>query len=219
MLAHPYPESVMYTLYYSPGAASLLPHLLLLEMGVTYELRRVDTASGEQRSPEYLRLNPNGVVPTLIVDGQPCAETAALLLLLCERHPEAGLAPAIDAPERAAFLQGVLYLANTLQPAFRLWFYPGDVGTVDAAALKEGLRVRIETCFDRLADQLADGRPYLLGERLSALDLYATMLMRWSRNMPRPATEWPALKALADRVRARPSWRRLYEIEGLTEWV
>lgn len=219
MLARPHPESVMYTLYYSPGAASLLPHLLLLEMGVTYELRRVDTASGEQRSPEYLRLNPNGVVPTLIVDGQPWAETAALLLLLCERHPEAGLAPAIDAPERAAFLQGVLYLANTLQPAFRLWFYPGDVGTVDAAALKEGLRVRIETCFDRLADQLADGRPYLLGERVSALDLYATMLMRWSRNMPRPATEWPALKALADRVRARPSWRRLYEIEGLTEWV
>jgi glutathione S-transferase len=219
MLTRPSQEIPMYTLYYSPGAASLLPHLLMLEMGVMHELKRVDTASGEQRSPEYLRLNPNGVVPTLIVDGRPCAETAALVLLLCERHPEAGLAPAIDAPERAAFLQGVLYLANTLQPAFRLWFYPGDVGAVDEDALKAGLRARIEKCFDQLAAQLADGRPYLLGDRVSALDLYATMLMRWSRNMPRPATEWPTLKALADRVRSRPSWRRLYEVEGLTEWV
>jgi glutathione S-transferase len=209
----------MYTLYYSPGAASMLPHLLLLETGAAHELKRVDTASGEQRSPEYLKLNPNGVVPTLIVDGRPCAETAALLLLLCERHPEAALAPAIDAPERAAFLQGVLYLANTLQPLFRLWFYPSDVGAADEAAFKAGLRPRIEKCFDQLAAQLADGRPYLLGERFSALDLYATMLMRWSRNMPKPATEWPVLKALADRVRARPSWQRLYEIEGLTEWV
>lgn len=209
----------MYSLYFSPGAASMLPHLLLLEIGAAHELRRVDTAKGEQRSDDYLRLNPNGHVPTLIVDGKPCAETAALLLLLCERHPEAGLAPAVDAPERAAFLQGVLYLANTLQPAFRLWFYPGDAGAVDEAALKQGLRDRIEKCFDQLAAQLADGRPYLLGEGFSALDLYATMLMRWSRNMPKPATEWPALRALAERVRARPSWQRLYEIEGLTEWA
>jgi glutathione S-transferase len=209
----------MYTLYYSPGAASLLPHLLLLEIGAAHELRRVDIPAGDNRTPEYLRLNPNGTVPTLIVDGHACAETAALLLLLCERHPEAGLAPAIGSGTRAAFLQGVLFLANTLQPTFRLWFYPADAGAVDEDALKQGLRKRIEQCFDQLAGQLADGRPYLLGEQPSALDFYATMLMRWSRNMPKPATEWPVLKALADRVRARPSWQRLYEIEGLTEWV
>ena len=58
----------------------------------------------------------------------------------------------------------------------------------------------------------------MLGEVFSGLDLQVTMLMRWSRKMPRPATEWPALLALADQVRRRPSWRRLYEIEGLAEW-
>lgn len=209
----------MYTLYYSPGAASLLPHLLLLEIGAAHELRRVDLQAGAQRDADYLRLNPAGVVPTLIVDGQPCAETAALLLMLCERHPEAGLAPPPGSPQRNAFLQGVLFLANTLQPTFRLWFYPGDAGAVDADALKQGMRARIENCFDRLAAQLADGRPYLLGDTVSALDFYATMLMRWSRNMPRPATEWPALNALAGRIRARPAWQRLYAIEGLTEWA
>lgn len=210
----------MYTLYYAPGAASLLPHLLLLEIGAPHELRKLDLQAGAQRDPEYLRLNPNGVVPTLIVDGEARSETAALLLLLCERHPEAGLAPAPGTPQRAAFLQGVLFLANTLQPTFRFWFYPEDAGAVDAEALRAGLRGRIEGCFDQLAAQLADGRSYLLGgDAPSALDLYATMLMRWSRNMPRPATEWPALAALAGRIRARPAWQRLYAVEGLTEWA
>ena len=60
--------------------------------------------------------------------------------------------------------------------------------------------------------------PYLLGTQFSAADLLLTMYMRWSRNMPRTALEWPSLKRLADLVRARPSWKRLCEIEGLTEW-
>ena len=58
----------------------------------------------------------------------------------------------------------------------------------------------------------------MLGEQFSLVDLYATMLMRWSRNMPKPSDRWPALAELAKRVKARPSWQRLYAIEGLTEW-
>jgi glutathione S-transferase len=65
---------------------------------------------------------------------------------------------------------------------------------------------------------LAAHGPYLLGRDFSGADLLLTMYLRWSRNMPRPATEWPALKSLADRVRARASWKRLYELEGLSEW-
>src|SRR5688500_6861179 len=100
----------MYTLYYSPGSASMLIHLLLLEIGAPHERRRVDLEAGAQRDPAYLRLSPGGVVPTLIVDGQPCWETAALALLLGERHPEAGLAPPPGAPLRPAHLQWVAYL-------------------------------------------------------------------------------------------------------------
>ena len=77
---------------------------------------------------------------------------------------------------------------------------------------------KIEGAWDRLDAYLAAHGPYLLGGELCAADLLLTMLMRWSRNMPRPATEWPALKLLADRVRARASWKKLYELEGLTEW-
>jgi len=71
---------------------------------------------------------------------------------------------------------------------------------------------------DRLEAQLSAHGPYLLGEQFSGADLMLTMLLRWSRNMPRPATSWPHLAALAARVKARPSWKKLYEIEGLTEW-
>ncbi len=207
----------MYSLFYAPGSASMLVHLILLELGAPHELRRVDLAAGAQRDPEYLKLNPGGVVPTLIVDGAPCWETAALALLLVERHPEAGLAPPPGSPQRPKFLQWMVYLANGLQPAFRWWFYP-EVDEPEANVIQANARRRIEAAWDRLDAHLGAHGPYLLGAAPSVADLYATMLMRWSRNMPRPATEWPQLAALAARVKARPSWRRLYELEGLTEW-
>jgi glutathione S-transferase len=209
----------VYTLYYSPGAASMLVHLTLLESGAAHRLEHVDLDAGQQRSAEYLALNPNGVVPTLLVDGQPHGEAAALAILLAERHPEAGLAPAADNPARAAYLQWMLYLANTVQPAFRQWFYPTEFVPDSAAAIKEAARMRIEASWARLNTHLATHGPCMLGDAFSVADLFATMLMRWSRNMPRPATSWPHLDALAQRVKARPSWQRMYDIEGLTEWA
>lgn len=83
------------------------------------------------------------MVPTLIVEGAACTETAALALLLGERHPEAKLAPAPGSPLRPAYLQWTIYLANTLQPAFLLWFYPADAPEVAAEGLKAATRRRI----------------------------------------------------------------------------
>ena len=206
----------MYTLYYAPGAASMVVHLALLEAGAPHRLERVDLDAGAQHAPDYLRLNPRGVVPTLVVDGQPLAESVALLMLLAERHPDSPLAPPPGTPERAAWYAWTVYLCNTLMSAFRLWFYPQDLDgtpTVHAAVQR-----KIEAAWDHIESHLAAHGPYLLGEKFSGADLLLTMLMRWSRNMPRPATAWPALGRLADAVRARPSWRRLYEVEGLHEW-
>lgn len=209
----------MYTLYYSPGTASLAVHWLLIELDVEHRLQRVDLAAGEHKRPEYLALNPNGVVPTLLVDGQPHAECAALLLLLGDRHPQAGLAPAVDAPARGRYLQWMLQLANTLQPAFRQWFYPAEAcGDALVEQVRPVIRDRIEALWTRLDAQLGDG-PYVLGAEPSVADFYLTMLMRWSRNMPKPATEWPQLRALAERMKARPSFATLYAREGLTEWA
>jgi glutathione S-transferase len=209
----------VYTLYYSPGAASMVVHLALLEIGAPYRLQLVDFASGAQRAPEYLELNPNGTVPTLVIDGKPLTESAALLMILAERHPEAHLAPAPGTPERDAWHQWIVYLSNTLAATYRFWFYPADLGAEEhAPAVREALQRKIEGVWDRLDTHLAAHGPYLLGREFSGADLLLTMSLRWSRRMPHPATEWPALKVQADLVRARTSWKKLYELEGLTEW-
>ena len=205
----------MYELYYSPGTASFAVHWLLIEMHLPHTVRLVDFDSRQQKDPAYLRLNPDGVVPTLIIDGVPHGESAALVLTLADRHPDKRLAPAPDA--RAPYYQWAFYCANSLQPAFRNWFYaPEAAGPEDA--VKAHARARIERCWDRFEAHFADGRTHLLGERLTAADFLVTMLMRWSRNMPRPATEWPALQQYAGRMKARPSWKKLYALEGLGEW-
>lgn len=209
----------MYTLYYSPGTAAMAVHWMLIETGVPHELRRLDLAAGEHRQPEYLRLNPNGLVPTLIVDGAPRHEAAALLVLLAERHPEAGLAPPAGSPQRSAYLSWMFHLSNTVQVAFRDWFYPAlPAGEANAGLVKESARARIESAWDRVSDQLGN-EPYLVWDRAGAADFFATMLMRWSRNMPKPATEWPQLAGYVARMKTRPSFKTLYSREGLTEWA
>jgi glutathione S-transferase len=209
----------MYTLYYAPGSANLVVHLVLLEIGAPHALERIDIEAGEQRSAAYLAINPNGVVPTLIVDGVPHGEAAALAMLLVERHPEAALAPAAGSVQRGDYLQWMFYLANSLQPLFRQWFYPGDHLPDGADTVKDAAGIGIEKCWSHIDAHLAAHGPYMLGEHFSVVDLYALMLMRWSRNMPRPATRWPRLAALATRLKARRSWKQVCETEGLIEWA
>lgn len=208
------------TLYYAPGAASLLVHWLLIELGVPHALQLVDTAARAQKSPEYLALNPNGVVPTLVIDGKPQYEAAALAMLLAERYPDARLAPAFDDPRRPDYLQWMFNLANMVQPLFRQWWYPAEpAGEAQRDAVLAACAPRIEAQWQRIDDHLATQGPWLLGPDPSVADFYLTMLIRWSRHMPKPATEWPRLAALAQRMKARPSFKALYQREGLTEWA
>lgn len=209
-----------YHLYAAPSTASLCIHWALLELGQPFELTLLDTASQQHKTPEYLALNPSGRIPTLMVDGQPVAETAALLLLLAERHPEQAWAPAPGTPERAAYLQWTLWLANTLMPAFRAWFYPAEpAGAAHEAEAKAQARAVIEAGWQRVDAQLADGRSYLLGDAMRAPDFLLTLLIRWSRNMPRPAESWPMLAAYSARQRARPALQEVHRREGLSDWI
>ena len=209
----------MYTLYYSPGTASLVVHQALLEIGAPFRLVKLDFDKEEQRDAEYLRLNPRGQVPTLVIDGRPYFESAALLMLLAERHPEAKLAPAPDSALRADYYQWIVFLATTFGATYRQWFYPPDLGAPEhTPAVRDSLRKKIEDSWALVNAHLEAHGPYMLGAEFSGVDLLATMYMRWSRNMPKPALEWPALRRLADLVRARPSWAKLYDAEGLTDW-
>ena len=209
------------TLYYSPSTASLVVHWLLIELDVPHTLHLLDFDKQEQKSPGYLKVNPAGVVPALVIDGQVITEAAAIVMYLADLHPHAALAPAIGTPQRAAYYQWVLFMANTLQPAYRAWFYPAEpAGDANGDAAKHQARLKLEAAWEQVARHLdSHGGPYLLGDTLSAADFLLTMLMRWSRNMPRPSDTWPVLQAYAHRMKARPAFKEVYAREGLTDWT
>ena len=209
----------MYTLYYSPGTASMAVHLALLEIGAPHQLELVDFDRKSQRSEAYLRLNPQGQVPTLMIDGQAHAESAALLMMLTDRHPEARLGPPPGTPKRNEWYQWLDFQSNALGASYRNWFYPPDLGAPEhPSTVGAALQGRIEGVWARLDAQLTARGPYLLGDQFSAADLLLIMYMRWSRKMPRTALDWPALKRFATLVRERNSWQRLCDIENLSEW-
>ena len=113
----------------------------------------------------------------------------------------------------------MFFLPNKAPTAFNAWFYPDQpAGQTAVEPVKAAARRRIESCLDRIDRQIAGAGPYLLGDRVGAADFVTTMLMRWSRNMPKPATEWPAIADYVKRMKTRPSFKVLYEREGLTEW-
>ncbi|HEY5957298.1 MAG TPA: glutathione S-transferase family protein [Polyangiaceae bacterium] len=210
----------MIELYWSPSTASLVVHWLLIELDIPHELRQLDFAAREQKSPAYLKLNPAGVVPTLVIDGQPLCEAAAIVMHLAEMYPKAGLAPDVGTPMRARYYQWMFFMANTLQPAYRAWFYPTEpAGEANVEATQTKARARIEWAWDCVSAHLVQHGPVLLGERLSAADFLLTMLMRWSRNMPKPTDTWPSLKAHASIMKARSSFKEVYAREGLTDWT
>lgn len=208
-----------YKLYYAPGAASFAVHWLLVELGAEHEAIRLDLDRNEQKAPDYLRINPAGKVPTLLIDGRPFAEVAALLLMIAEEHPGRSLVPSPRSEHRFAFLQLYFHLANTLQPAFRAWFYPDEAaGPDNGEAARASARERIERSWDRIAAQLEGKTGFLFGADVSVADFLLVMLMRWSRNMPRPAATWPAIASYLGRVAAMPSLREVQARERLVNW-
>jgi glutathione S-transferase len=208
----------MLQLHYFPGNASLAPHLLLEELGVAYTLRYVDRAVAAQKSPEYLRLNPNGLIPVLVDGDLVLYETAAICLHLVDGHASAGLAPVPGTAARAHFYKWLVWLTNTLQAALIIYFYP-ERWADDAAAIAQ-VKAHAETAVGRMLDQLeaqlaGHGQAWLLGTDFSAVDPYALILCRWTRGFARPARDLPHLGAYLGRLLARPAVMRVFEQEGL----
>ncbi len=207
------------TLYGSPSTAALVVHWLLLELQIEHDLVLLDFDTREHKDAAYLALNPAGLVPTLVLDGQVLTEAAAIALHLADRHPEAALLPAPGTAERAEAYRWMFWCANTVQPAYRAWFYPQEMaGPEHMDATRQRARERLEGAWQHLTEHLSTRGPYVLGESLSVVDFMLVMLMRWSRNMPTPSDTWPALKTYADRLKARPAFAEVYRREGITDW-
>jgi glutathione S-transferase len=212
----------MYQLHYFPSNANAAPHMVLEEIGQKYDLVLVDRAQNAQKSQEYLKINPNGRIPTLVDDGLVLFEAAAIVLHLVDQHPEAGLAPRIGTPERAKFYQWLTFLTNSLQEELMIWQYPDRLTGTDAAAsaaVKQGAEARASAYLDVVERHLKANGPLFLGDKLSAADFYLVMLARWARPMANPPRSRPNIAKLLDKVTALPSVRRAYQREGVTEEI
>jgi glutathione S-transferase len=207
----------MYKLFWDPGSANMAPHAVLEEIGCPYELVLVDIRNGEHKQPAYLKLNPNARVPTLVDGDKVMYESAAIVLYLAEKHPEARLMPAPGTPGRMLFLQWLMYLTNTIQDSFILYYHPDNffADEPSRAALKAAGEQRLDKQWAVVDSGLAANGPYLAGASFSAADLYLHMLARWSRNCARPAWAFPQIARQLDLVKARPAVQRMMAQEGL----
>lgn len=200
-------------LYWRPGAASLAPHLALAEIGVPYELVEIDREEA-QTDPAYRALNPLGVVPTLVDGERVQTESAAILLYLADRFPDARLAPA----DRADFYRWLVFMTNTVQTTMLRVFYPERYGGPEVEALA---RAEAVGHFALLDAELA-GRDWLAGDHRTGADLFLFMLTRWGRRLDPPAWDvLPDLRAHFARTLALPGVRRAMEEEELElpDWV
>ncbi|MDO9071678.1 MAG: glutathione S-transferase family protein [Rubrivivax sp.] len=211
----------MITLHYLPGAASFAVHCLLREVGVPFTLQLVDRANDGHKSPAYLKLNPNGLIPVLVDGDLVMYETAAILMHLADTHPAAGLAPPLGSAERATYYKWMLWLSNTLQATLIHYFYPErwvDEGNTEGTAqVKLHAEAKAVACLQQIDDLLAghDG-PWLLGATYSAADPLAFMLCRWTRNFrSRPARDFKLIGPYLQRMLARPALQQVFTTEQL----
>jgi len=203
-----------YRLYYAPDSAAMGVRAILEEIGAPYELIPTTIDMDKQRPPEQLALNPNGWVPVLLWDSNAMYECAAITIFLCDRHPEAKLAPGIDDPKRGLFLQTLVYFSSSVQNAFQLDYYPerfADTPAEEPSAQRRGLR-RLRETWQVVNDQIGDDE-WVLGDKFSAADIYLFMLTTWlkpSRGQP-STDEFPNVKRIADAVITRPSVQRFFQ--------
>ena len=212
----------MIQLHYYPSTAAMIPHIVLEELGVPYERVLVDRTRSAHKTPEFLHLNPNGLIPVLTDGELVLYETAAIVLHLCDTHPQAKLAPPVGTPERAHFYKWLAWCTNTLQATLIAYFYPErwvrEGNAPGAAEVKAIAQQKVLGLVEQLDALLAQhGGPWALGRDFSALDAYVFTLCRWTRNFDgRKARDLPQLGPYLQRVAQRPAVQRVFVTEKIS---
>ena len=204
------------TLYYSPGACSLAPHIVLEELGIAYEPVRISTAEGQQRSPEYLKINPRARVPALVVDGRVLVENVAILSYLGGGFAAKGLWPE-RTWDQAQAISFMAWLADTVHPAFAHIYRPERYAQGEACidAVKEGGGKTFGECLAEI-DRLVAGKRWAVGGSFSVVDAYLLVFYRWGRRNAFPMQDLTHYTALVERVLARPAVKKVMADEGIT---
>ena len=185
----------MLTFYHAPGSSSMAPHIALHEVGATFDARPMSFHRRDQKDPAYLAINPEGKIPTLVIDGRPLTEVAGILFYLARRFPDAALLPIGDPEAEARVVAWMSFIAATVHPA-------------------RGAGVERWHDVFRIAEQWLGGKDWAVGD-YSIADIHLFRLYWRFVRAIKPAREtFPGLSAHYDRMMARPAVRRVLEIES-----
>lgn len=203
-------------LYYSPGACSLGPHIVLNELGLPYDPVKVDLRSKQSSEGDYRQVNPKGSVPALTLDnGEVLTEAGVILQYLADLKPEAGLIGKAGSLERYRHLEWLNYISTELHKRFSILFTAQFMMSEEKT--QEELRVSVRKAlgekFDYLEGRIGDA--YLTGSDFNVADAYLFVVLRWSPFMGLDLSRWPKLNAYVSRVRERPSVKAAMSQEDL----
>lgn len=201
----------MYQLYYSPGACSMAIHVILNELGAPYELKKLDMMKGEQKSPEFLKINPRGQVPVLVDDGKVIREGAAIILYLLEKHKSALLPKEGNAHAQA--LEWLLFANSTLHPVYGRGFMLMKI-ELDSNAKDTLMKMTIEQInklWKEVDEKLAKTK-YIAGDSITGADILLTVIANWSSYFE-GITLGSNVKRLLKEVSSRPTYQKALEQE------
>lgn len=198
-------------LYFSAGACSLSPHIVLREASIPFELVAVDLRSKRlQDGSDFRAINPKGYVPALqLDDGQLLTEGPAIVQYVADLKPESKLAPPAGTLERYRLQEWLTFIGTELHKSFGVFFNPNATDETRNEA-----RERLSTRFDFVAKAL-EGKSYLLGDTFTAADAYLYTILRWTKFAGIDLAKWPSIQAYFERVTARPAVQQALEAEKL----
>jgi len=198
-------------LYYSPGACSLSPHIVLEETGLPYQAILASTKSHQlQDGTDYYTINPLGYVPFLVLeDGQTLREGPVIVQYLADQVPAKQLIPAAGTLERYRVLEWLNFIGTELHKGFSPLFSPHTPADYKPALLAQ-LRKRFEWVEKALA-----GKDYLTGAPFTVADAYLFTISNWGPHVDLDLSDLPLLQAYRQRVRSRPAVQAAMRAEGL----
>ena len=214
----------MIALYYAPDNASLIVRILLEEIGLPYKAILVDRSTKAQNQDDYLKLNPDGLIPVCIINNQPVFETAAIVLSLADTHNKMHIS--IDDAQRPQFLKWLFFLSNSLHSDLRQRFYPRKYVGAESQALEsfgDMTLKRLITRLDILETQYANtSSDYLFGADATIVDIYLAVCMRWSQLYPVgdpgliEARRYPSIHTMLCKIQSRKAVIAACAKEGIS---
>jgi glutathione S-transferase len=199
-------------LYFSPGACSLSPHIVLREAGIPFELQRVDLQAKKLKPSEgdFWKINPKGQVPTLELDsGEVLTEGPAIVQYLADQKPASGLAPANGTLPRYHLQEWLNFVTSELHKVFSPLFR--------ATTPEEFAKITRDNLANRFAflDRHLADRQYLMGSAFTVADAYCFTIVNWTKFKAIDLSPWPKLGAYMERVAGRPKVQEALKAEGL----